>query len=143
MKIFKSDSEKDTFNIGRCLAKSLNGNEIIAFHGKMGAGKTVFTRGIANFFHLEKDVCSPTFSILNVYESNDINIYHFDIYRIKTFEDLESTGFFEYLNKGIIIIEWSENLNIESLCDNIIKVTIKKLKNFDEREITIERSNIV
>lgn len=142
MKIFKSESEKDTFNIGKSLAKNLKGNEIIAFHGEMGAGKTVFTRGIADFFCLESQVCSPTFSILNVYESDNISIYHFDIYRVKTLGDLESTGFFDYLNKGIIIMEWSENLNIESLCDNIIKVTIKKLENLSEREIMIEGSNI-
>ena len=142
MKVFKSNSEKDTMHIGSLLAQSLKGNEIIAFHGEMGAGKTVFIRGIADFFCLEKEVCSPTFSILNVYESNTVNIYHFDIYRIKTLSGLESTGFFDYLNKGIIIIEWSENLNIESLCDNIIKVTIKKLKNLDEREIIIEGSNV-
>ena len=142
MKVFKSKSEKDTMHIGSLLAQSLKGNEIIAFHGEMGAGKTVFTRGIADFFCLEKEVCSPTFSILNVYESHTVNIYHFDIYRIETLSNLESTGFFDYLNKGIIIIEWSENLNIESLCDNIIKVTIKKLKNLDEREIIIEGSNV-
>ncbi len=142
MKIFRSKSEKDTMHIGNLLAQSLKGNEVIAFHGEMGAGKTVFTRGIADFFCLEKEVCSPTFSILNVYESDNINIYHFDIYRITTLEDFESTGFFDYLNKGIIIIEWSENLNIESLCDNIIKITIKKLESFNEREIIIEGSSI-
>ena len=142
MKVFKSESEKDTMNIGFLLAKCLKGDEVIAFHGEMGAGKTVFTRGIADFFCMEKEVCSPTFSILNVYESDNVNIYHFDVYRITTLEDFESTGFFDYLNKGIIIIEWSENLNIESLCDNIIKITIKKLEGLNEREIIIEGSSI-
>ncbi|MDR1627855.1 MAG: tRNA (adenosine(37)-N6)-threonylcarbamoyltransferase complex ATPase subunit type 1 TsaE [Oscillospiraceae bacterium] len=138
MKIFKSTSENDTFNAGKWLAKRLKGSEVIAFYGEMGAGKTAFTRGIADFFDLGNEVCSPTFSILNVYASNNISIYHFDIYRIKTIADLESAGFFDYLNKGIIIIEWSENLDIESLCNNIIKISIKKLENFNEREIKID-----
>jgi tRNA threonylcarbamoyladenosine biosynthesis protein TsaE len=142
MKIFKSTSENDTFNAGKWLAKKLKGNEVIAFRGEMGAGKTVFTRGIASFFCLDDSVCSPTFSILNVYESKSISIYHFDIYRIKTATDLESAGFFDYLNKGIIIIEWSENLDMESLCDNIIKISIKKLENFNEREIKIEGNSM-
>lgn len=139
MIVLKSICEKDTFNIGKSLAKELKGNEVIAFHGGMGSGKTVFTRGIAGFFYLENQVCSPTFSILNLYENDSISIYHLDIYRLKTLDELESIGFFDFLNKGIIIIEWSENLNIESFCDNLIKVSIKKLDNFNEREIKIER----
>ena len=145
MKII-SNSALDTEKIGKNLAKTLKGNEIIALYGDLGVGKTAFTRGIADYFGVKDEVSSPTFSIVNEYAADKFNLYHFDMYRIKTAEDLESTGFFEYLGNNILVIEWSENIE-DYLPKDIIKVTIKKINsesdnNENKRIITIERAGI-
>ena len=145
MKII-SNSALDTEKIGKDLAKTLKGNEIIALYGDLGVGKTAFTRGIADYFGVKDEVSSPTFSIVNEYAAEKFNLYHFDMYRIKTAEDLESTGFFEYLGNNILVIEWSENIE-DYLPKDIIKVTIKKINsesdnNENKRIITIERAGI-
>ncbi len=145
MKII-SNSALDTEKIGKDLAKTLKGNEIIALYGDLGVGKTAFTRGIADYFGVKDEVSSPTFSIVNEYAADKFNLYHFDMYRIKTVEDLESTGFFEYLGNNILVIEWSENIE-DYLPKDIIKVTIKKINsesdnNENKRIITIERAGI-
>jgi len=145
MKII-SNSALDTEKIGKGLAKTLKGNEKIALYGDLGVGKTAFTRGIADYFGVKDEVSSPTFSIVNEYAADKFNLYHFDMYRIKTAEDLESTGFFEYLGNNILVIEWSENIE-DYLPKDIIKVTIKKINsesdnNENKRIITIERAGI-
>lgn len=145
MKII-SNSALDTEKIGKDLAKTLKGNEIIALYGDLGVGKTAFTRGIADYFGVKDEVSSPTFSIVNEYAADKFSLYHFDMYRIKTVEDLESTGFFEYLGNNILVIEWSENIE-DYLPKDIIKVTIKKINsesdnNENKRIITIERAGI-
>lgn len=145
MKII-SNSALDTEKIGKDLAKTLKDNEIIALYGDLGVGKTAFTRGIADYFGVKDEVSSPTFSIVNEYAADKFNLYHFDMYRIKTVEDLESTGFFEYLGNNILIIEWSENIE-DYLPKDIIKVTIKKINsesdnNESKRIITIERAGV-
>ena len=145
MKII-SNSALDTEKIGKDLAKTLKGNEIIALYGDLGVGKTAFTRGIADYFGVKDEVSSPTFSIVNEYAADKFSLYHFDMYRIKTVEDLESTGFFEYLGNNILVIEWSENIE-DYLPKDIIKVTINKINsesdnNENQRIITIERAGI-
>ena len=145
MKII-SNSALDTEKIGKDLAKTLKGNEIIALYGDLGVGKTAFTRGIADYFGVKDEVSSPTFSIVNEYAADKFSLYHFDMYRIKTVEDLESTEFFEYLGNNILVIEWSENIE-DYLPKDIIKVTIKKINsesdnNENKRIITIERAGI-
>lgn len=107
------------------LSSKLKGDEIIAFYGDLGAGKTTFTRGIAEYFRTKEDVSSPTYAIAHEYDGDKIKIYHFDMYRIKTYEDLESTGFFDYMGKGLIVLEWSENIE-NFLPDNMIKIRISK-----------------
>lgn len=119
-----SKSFLETEALGKKFASKLKGNEVIAFYGDLGAGKTTFTRGIADFFNLKHEVSSPTFSLVNEYETPQIKIYHFDMYRINSLEDLESTGFFDYLGKGIFIIEWSENID-RYLPDETIKIKIE------------------
>jgi len=137
-----SNSVSETEKIGKKLASKLKGNEIIALYGDLGVGKTAITRGIADYFGVKNEVSSPTFSIVNEYTGGKFNIYHFDMYRISTFEDLESTGFFDYIDNGVLIIEWSENIE-KYLPLNIIKIGIKKLKlednnNENKRLITIK-----
>ncbi len=140
-----SNSVLETEKIGKKLASKLKGEEIIALYGDLGVGKTAITRGIADYFGVKNEVSSPTFSIVNEYTTGKFNIYHFDMYRISTFEDLESTGFFDYMGNGVLIIEWSENIE-KYLPLNIIKIDIKKLKleddnNENKRLIILEGAN--
>lgn len=133
--IFLSNSAIETENLAKKFASKLKGTEVIAFYGDLGAGKTAFTRGVADFFGLKDEVSSPTFALVNEYSSEKTKIYHFDMYRINTFEDLESTGFFDYLGRGIILVEWSENIK-EYLPENLIEIKISKTGE-DSREIEI------
>lgn len=133
--IFLSNSAFETENLARKFASKLKGNEVIAFYGDLGVGKTAFTRGVADFFGLKDEVSSPTFALVNEYSSEKVKIYHFDMYRINTFEDLESTGFFDYLERGIILVEWSENIK-EYLPENLIEIKISKTGE-NSREIEI------
>ena len=141
-----SNSPMDTEKIGKNLAASLKGNEVIALYGDLGVGKTAFTRGIADYFGVKNEVSSPTFAIVNEYGAEKFNLYHFDMYRITTPEDLESTGFFDYIGNNILIIEWSENIE-NYLPKDAIKVTISKVNaenndNENQRIITIKGAKI-
>lgn len=122
---FYSNSAAETEKIGERLASKLDGYEVIAFYGDLGAGKTTFTRGIANYFGLKEQVSSPTFALVHEYGEEETKIYHFDMYRIESMEDLESTGFFDYLDRGIILVEWSENIE-KCLPLDKIKINIEK-----------------
>ena len=133
--IFLSNSAIETENLARKFSSKLKGNEVIAFYGDLGAGKTAFTRGVADFFGLKDEVSSPTFALVNEYSSEKAKIYHFDMYRINTLEDLESTGFFDYLGRGIILVEWSENIK-EYLPEDLIEIKISKTGE-NSREIEI------
>lgn len=133
---FETHCTHETEKLGEKLAKSLKENDIIAFYGNMGMGKTAFIRGICKGLECLDDVSSPTFAIVHEYKGM-YPIYHFDMYRIQNYDDLYSTGFFEYLNNGILLIEWSEN--IESIIpNNAIKITLQRGKNDQDRIINIE-----
>lgn len=103
--------------------------------GGLGAGKTAFTRGLAKGLEAGDDVSSPTFALVHEY-SGKYPVYHFDMYRIGSFDDLYSTGFFDYEGSGIMVIEWSENI-VDFLPEERIEVHIDYLSE-NEREITIE-----
>ena len=133
-------SEQETENFAKEIGKRLKGNEIIALYGDLGVGKTAFTRGIASYFGIKNVVTSPTFTLVNEYSASEFKIYHFDMYRIKNLEDLESTGFFDYMYKGVFIIEWSENIE-NYLPEGTIKVYIKKNENKSERTIILKGWN--
>ncbi len=133
---FCSKSVKDTELLGKKISSLLKGDEVIAMFGDLGAGKTAFTRGLAQGLGFEYGVSSPTFAIVNEYNAK-FNIYHFDMYRITSEDDLYSTGYYDYLDNGVVIIEWSENIEY-ALDDNIIRITIKKTDNEDERLFMIE-----
>ncbi len=136
MEEFLSNSVEETEAFAEQFSKRLSGNEIIAMYGDLGAGKTCFTRGLARGLGVNDGVSSPTFAIVNEY-SGQYPIYHFDMYRIEDWNDLESIGFFDYINNGVIIIEWSENIE-GALPSEIIKVYIDKNDNENERIIKIE-----
>ncbi len=133
---FNSFSESDTLKIASDFASQLHGGDVVAFRGGMGMGKTVFVRGCASVLNVECDVSSPTFSIVNDY-GGKFNVYHFDMYRVESWDSLYSTGFFDYLNENsILFIEWSENIE-NVLPENTITVEFTRGENDNERTITI------
>lgn len=131
-----SESLEKTENIGKAIASKLSGTEVIALFGELGAGKTALTRGICQGLNIKDNICSPTFAIVNEY-SGKYKVYHFDMYRVKGIGDLSSTGYFDCLTTGILIIEWSENIK-EFLPDDAIKVTIKYSGVENERILIFE-----
>lgn len=133
---FLSHSVEQTEEFAEEFSKNLNGNEIIAMYGELGAGKTAFARGLARGLGVEDAVSSPTFAIVNEYQGV-YPIYHFDMYRIESWNDLDSIGFFDYIDNGVIIIEWSENIE-GALPDDIIRIAINKTEDENERIIRIE-----
>jgi len=106
-----SHSDKDTINIGKCLARLLKPGDLILLYGDLGCGKTTFVKGVAQGLEVDPDVyiTSPTFSLVNIYEGK-YTIYHVDLYRLEEFE-IEELGLWEYLNEGIVIIEWADRLS--------------------------------
>ncbi len=135
-----STSCEQTEQLGEKLAKTLSGTEIIAMFGNLGAGKTAFTRGLCRGLGVTNNVCSPTFAIVNEYEGK-FRVFHFDMYRVSTLDDLHSTGYFDYLDAGVLVIEWSEN--VESILpDDAIHVTIKYGTAENERIICVEGANL-
>jgi len=133
---FISKSAYDTELLGQKIAAVLNGCEMIALFGDLGAGKTAFTRGLCRGLDIVDDVSSPTFAIVNSYRGKT-PVYHFDMYRISGIDDLYSTGFYDYIGTGVIVIEWSENIEQE-LEDDAIRITITKTDNENERIFEIE-----
>lgn len=133
---FVSKSVEQTEKFAEDFSKNLKGSEIIAMYGELGAGKTAFARGLSKGLGAEDIVSSPTFAIVNEYHGK-YPIYHFDMYRIDSWDDLESIGFFDYIGNGIIVIEWSENIE-GALPEEIIRVKISKTSDENERIIKIE-----
>lgn len=131
-----SHSYEDTLKIGEGLAESLKGTEVIALFGGLGMGKTALTTGIARGLGSSDSVSSPTFALVNEYHGK-YNVYHFDMYRISSWDDLYSIGFFDYLDTGVLVIEWSENIE-NALPSEYIRVTMEKGDDENERMITVE-----
>ena len=132
-----SNSPLETEKIAETLANKLLGGEVIAFRGDLGAGKTCFTRGLARGLGFKGFVNSPTFALVNEYLGGRLNLYHFDMYRVENWEDLYSTGFFDYMELGgVIAAEWSENID-GALPENTIYITIEKIDE-NTRKISID-----
>lgn len=137
-----SKSPNETEEYAEKLGKRLNGGEIIAFFGGLGMGKTRFTSGLARGMGIDEYVSSPTFAIVNEYEG-DIPLCHFDMYRITSFDDLCSTGFFDYLDNGsVLAIEWSENIENALPEDKLIKIEFFKGESDDERIIRMSGEGV-
>jgi len=129
-----SNSQEDTIKIAKNFAKTLSKGDVVVLKGDLGAGKTVFTKGIASYFHGDKNhTISPTFTILNEYNTNP-KIYHFDFYRIKNEDELIAIGIEEYLfGDGICVIEWPERAP-ETL--SMVKTkNVEIIKNGESRKI--------
>ena len=137
MAIYISSSVADTEKLAARLAEKLRGGEVIAFTGSMGMGKTAFTRGLVLALGGGDVVSSPTFALVNEYETR-LTVQHFDMYRVSGWDDLYSTGFFDYLDTdNVLVIEWSENID-GALPDNTIRIDIQKGEAETERIITID-----
>lgn len=130
-------SPEETIAVAEKLGKLLKAGDMIAYKGGLGAGKTTFTRGIAIGMGLGDNVISPTFALVNEYRGEHINLYHFDMYRIQSEDDLETTGFYDYpFEENVAAVEWSENIS-DFLPKNTIYITIVACGDCD-REIIIE-----
>ena len=137
METYITESPEETEKLGFALAKKLKGGETIAYRGGLGAGKTCFTRGVAAGLGFKGGVTSPTFALINEYIGGRLPLYHFDMYRVSGWEDLYSTGFFDYLEEGgVVAAEWSENIE-NALPENTITVSFARLSD-TRREIKIE-----
>ena len=130
-------SPDETVKTAEKLGRLLKRGDMIAFKGGLGAGKTTFTRGLSIGLGLGDNVMSPTFALVNEYQGESINLYHFDMYRIQTEEGLESTGFFDYdFENNIAVIEWSENI-LDFIPKNAVFISIVPVDE-NSREIIIE-----
>jgi|DewCreStandDraft_4_1066084.scaffolds.fasta_scaffold00022_250 tRNA threonylcarbamoyladenosine biosynthesis protein TsaE len=141
-----SNSEQETFFLGKAFAKSIQLGDNIGFYGDLGAGKTIFIKGICKHFEVDDEVTSPTFNFLNIYEGRNIidklDIYHIDLYRIKNRAEAFDIGFFEWLNltNAIKLIEWADR--IENLDSINFEIKIKyDLTEENKREIEIIRKD--
>ena len=133
--IFRSESVAMTEEYGRRLASELSSGMVVAFYGGMGMGKTAMVRGIADGLGLDAEVSSPTFALVHHYGGNP-PLVHFDMYRVTSWDDLYSTGFFDYLDEGaILVVEWSENIEA-ALPEETIRLRIERV---DEHTRLIKR----
>ena len=108
MDTYISKSEQDTISFAINFAKGLNVGDIVVLTGELGSGKTKFVEGVLKHFNLEDEISSPTFTIVNEYTSEEINIYHFDVYRLEGSDEFYAMGGDEYFSTGICLIEWGE-----------------------------------
>ena len=133
---FITQSPEQTQALGFALGKLLSAGDIIAYRGDLGAGKTAFTRGLAQGLGCTEQVTSPTYTIVNEYLSGRLPLFHFDMYRLASSEDLWGIGWDDYLDRnGVCAVEWSEN--VEDAMENALWVTIESLGG-DSRRITLE-----
>ena len=132
-----SNSPRETEEIGAALAGKLGPGAVIAFTGDLGAGKTAFTRGLARGLGIEERVTSPTFTIVNEYEGGRLPLFHFDMYRLGSADELFDIGWEDYLARGgVCAVEWSENID-DALEAGAIRVDIRRGETDDQRVITI------
>ena len=134
--VFETHNPGQTESVGAALGKILTPGSIIAYKGDLGAGKTAFTRGLARGLGATEQVTSPTYTIVNEYLSGRMPLFHFDMYRLHSSDDLWDIGWEDYLDRaGVCAVEWSEN--VEDAMENAICVCIEKTGE-ESRRITIE-----
>lgn len=138
---YKSYSCEETEKIAYALAEKLHGGEIITLDGDLGAGKTAFVRGLAAGLGISDRVVSPTFTIVNEYSGEELPLFHFDVYRIGSPDEMYDIGWEDYLGRGgVTVIEWAVNIEEILKDEKIIKITIDKDLDVSEdyRIITVE-----
>ena len=133
---FLTHAPEDTEALGAALGKILSPGTVLAYEGDLGAGKTAFTRGLARGLGCNEPVTSPTYTIVNEYLSGRLPLFHFDMYRLTSADDLWDIGWEDYLERGgICAVDWSEN--VADAMEDAIRIRIEKLGD-EERRITIE-----
>ena len=137
-----SHSEEETKQIAMKIASKLNIGNVLVLTGDLGSGKTKFTEGILDYFGFNGEVSSPTFTIVNEHISDDINVYHFDVYRLEDSDEFLAIGGDEYFEKGISIIEWGEIIE-DVLPNDYIKIEFSRdLENINDRKLKIYNFDI-
>ncbi|MEE1027161.1 MAG: tRNA (adenosine(37)-N6)-threonylcarbamoyltransferase complex ATPase subunit type 1 TsaE [Agathobacter sp.] len=140
IRVVETFSAEETLKLGEQMGREAKPGTVCTLVGDLGVGKTVFTQGIAKGLDIEESICSPTFTIVQVYEEGRMPFYHFDVYRIGDIEEMDEIGYEDYFyGDGLTMIEWA-NLIEEILPVNRIDITIEKdlEKDFDYRKITIK-----
>ena len=137
MYTFLSKNENTTIDFAKNFAPYLTNGDLIILSGDLGSGKTKFTQGILSYFGLEKEISSPTFTIVNEYETPNNTIYHLDVYRLNSIDEFYAIGGDEYFDNGICIVEWGE-LILDALPPNYIHITFERdLEHENERILHI------
>ena len=139
-KIIETNSPEETEALGIKLAEQSVPGQVFTLIGDLGVGKTVFTQGFAKGLQIDEPICSPTFTIVQVYDTGRLPFYHFDVYRIGDIEEMDEIGYEDYIyGDGVSLIEWA-NLIEDILPESYTRVTIEKNleKGFDYRKVTIE-----
>ena len=137
--IIETNSAEETFALGKALGEKASPGQIYTLDGELGTGKTVFTQGVAAGLGITEAISSPTFTIIQEYDTGRLPLYHFDVYRIGDNEEMEEIGYDDYFfGEGICLIEWADLIR-EILPEHVIRITIEKdlEKGFDYRKITI------
>lgn len=138
--VIETFSPQETFAFAKQMARKATAGDVYTLIGDLGVGKTVFTQGIARGLGITEPISSPTFTIVQEYESGRLPFYHFDVYRIGAPEEMDEIGFEDYVyGEGVTMIEWA-NLIQEILPEHYTQITIEKdiAKGFDYRRITVE-----
>lgn len=137
----ETDSQDETRNIGKIIGQQLQAGDVVCLTGDLGVGKTVLVQGVAEGLGIEEDICSPTFTLIQEYYEGRLPLYHFDVYRISNYSDMDELGYEEYFyGNGVCLVEWGDLVS-ELFPENTIYITIEKdlLKGFDYRKITISK----
>ena len=134
---FITNSAEETEALGQRLGEALQPGSVVAYTGDLGAGKTAFTRGLARGLGIPDRVTSPTFDIVNEYESGRMSLFHFDMYRLGSSDELFDIGWEDYLARGgVCAVEWSENVE-DALEENTIRVDIRRGEGDSQRRILL------
>lgn len=139
MQNIETFSPEETFRLGQNLGEQAQPGELYTLIGDLGAGKTVLTQGMAKGLGIEEAICSPTFTIVQVYEEGRMPFYHFDVYRIGDIEEMEEIGYEDYFyGQGLTMVEWANRIE-EILPEHYKEIRIEKdlEKGFDYRKITV------
>ena len=140
IQIIESFAPEETLELGRTMGRNAKPGDVYTLIGDLGVGKTVFTQGIAEGLEIDEAICSPTFTIVQVYEEGRMPFYHFDVYRIGDIEEMDEIGYEDYFyGEGLCMIEWA-NLIEEIIPAHHKEIIIEKdlEKGFDYRKITIK-----
>lgn len=141
--VIETNSSKETYDCGYRMGQEAKQGQIICLEGELGVGKTVFTQGFADGLGVDEPICSPTFTIIQEYTQGRLPLYHFDVYRLGSCEEMDEIGYEEYFySDGVCLVEWG-NLFPELFPENTTYVRIEKNldKGFDYRTITIQEGH--